>query len=60
MVKPVVGVGDAVVTVMNHVYDATKEKQNIFKVPKRLRRALRVSVDNPHRVLLVPYNERSS
>jgi len=60
VVKPVVGVGDAVVTVMNHVYDATKEKQNIFKVPKRLRRALRVSVDKPHRVLLVPYDERSS
>ena len=45
---------------MNHVYDATKDGQNIFKVPKRHRRALQASVNIPNSMLLVPYDQRSS
>jgi hypothetical protein len=61
VVKPVVGVGDAAVLVMNHVSEATSDKQVLPKVPKRLRRGLpRVSSDKPHCVQLVPYDERAA
>lgn len=38
--KPVVGVGDAAVVVMNHVSDATSENVVVLKKNKRMRRAL--------------------
>ena len=40
IVKPVVGLGDGAVLVMNHMSDATSKKQVFPKIPKRLRRAL--------------------
>jgi hypothetical protein len=61
VVKPVVGVGDAAVLVLNHVSDATSDKQILPKIPKRLRRALPIRlVEKPHCVRLVPYDERAA
>lgn len=61
VVKPVVGVGDAAVLVMNHMSDATSLKQVLPKIPKRLRRALPShSPDKPYRVRLLPYDERAA
>ena len=61
IVKPVVGVGDAAVLVMNHVSDATSDKQVIPKIPKRLRRALpRTSKEKPFSVRIVPYDDRAA
>jgi Vacuolar-sorting-associated 13 protein C-terminal/SHR-binding domain of vacuolar-sorting associated protein 13 len=61
IVKPVVGVGDAAVLVMNHVSDATSDKQIIPKIPKRLRRALpRASREKLFNVRLVPYDDRAA
>lgn len=61
VVKPVVGVGDAAVLVMNHVSDATSNKQIMPKIPKRLRRALPSrAAEKPHCVKLLPYDERAA
>ena len=61
IVKPVVGVGDAAVLVMNHVSDATSDKEIIPKIPKRLRRALpRVSLDKPFKVKLVQFDDKAA
>lgn len=61
IVKPVVGVGDAAVLVMNHVSDATSDKQVIPKIPKRLRRALpRASREKAFSVRLVPYDDAAA
>ena len=40
VVKPVVGVGDAAVVILNHVGDAASEKVIVVKESKRMRRAL--------------------
>jgi len=61
IVKPVVGVGDAAVLVMNHVSDATSDKQVLPKIPKRLRRALpRVSPEKPYLVKIEPFNDAAA
>ena len=61
VVKPVVGMGDAAVLVMNHMSDATSTKQVLPKIPKRLRRALpSQSVQKPNCVRLIPYDERAA
>lgn len=61
VVKPVVGVGDAAVLVMNHMSDATSKKQVVPKFPKRLRRALPSrSTGKANSVQLVPYDERAA
>lgn len=61
VVKPVVGLGDGAVLVMNHMSDATSTKQVMPKIPKRLRRALPgSSIDKPNCVKLVPYDERAA
>lgn len=61
IVKPVVGVGDAAVLVMNHVSDATSVKQVFRRIPKRLRRALpRVSPEQPFIVSLDPYEDAAA
>jgi hypothetical protein len=61
VVKPVVGVGDAAALIMNHVSDATSNKQIQAKIPKRLRRALpSISVNKPNCVNLRPYDERAA
>jgi hypothetical protein len=61
VVKPLVGVGDAAVLVMNHTAGATSKKQTLPKIPKRLRRALPCrSTDQPNCVRLVPYDERAA
>jgi hypothetical protein len=61
IVKPVVGVGDAAVLVMNHVSDATSDKQVTPKIPKRLRRALpRASKEKAFSVRLVPYDDAAA
>lgn len=61
VVKPVVGLGDAAVLVMNHMSDATSTKQVLPKIPKRLRRALPSrSADQPNCVRLEPYDERAA
>lgn len=61
VVKPVVGLGDAAVLVMNHLSDATSKNQVLPKIPKRLRRALPCrSVEQPNCVRLEPYDERAA
>lgn len=61
VVKPIVGVGDAAVLVMNHVSDATSNKQVLPKIPNRLRRALPShSVEKKDCVKLLPYDERAA
>lgn len=61
VVKPIVGLGDAAVLVMNHLSDATSKKQVLPKIPKRLRRALPCrSTEKPNCVRLEPYDERAS
>jgi Vacuolar-sorting-associated 13 protein C-terminal len=61
IVKPVVGVGDAAVLVMNHMSDATSKKQVPPRIPKRLRRALPCWLpEKPNCVLLLPYDERAA
>jgi len=61
IVKPVVGVGDAAVLVMNHVSDATSDKQVLPKIPMRLRRALpRFSPEKRFSVRLVPYDDKAA
>ncbi|GKY91151.1 hypothetical protein MPSEU_000087900 [Mayamaea pseudoterrestris] len=61
ILKPVVGVGDAAVLVMNHMSDATSMKQAPPKIPKRLRRALPCrSIDHPNCVRLDPYDEKAA
>ncbi|KAL3926147.1 MAG: hypothetical protein SGBAC_013586, partial [Bacillariaceae sp.] len=59
--KPVVGVGDAAVLVMNHMSDMTSNKEVQPKIPRRLRHALpsRLS-DRPNAVELIPYDERAA
>uniref|UniRef100_A0A7S2RQ69 Vacuolar protein sorting-associated protein 13 DH-like domain-containing protein n=1 Tax=Eucampia antarctica TaxID=49252 RepID=A0A7S2RQ69_9STRA len=59
ILKPMVGVGDAVVLVLNHVTDAASITNKVQKVSKRLRRAL------PQRgqtinVQLIPYDESAA
>lgn len=61
VVKPVVGLGDGAVLVMNHVSDATSKKQLFPKIPKRLRRAMPSrSTGNANAVYLEPYDERAA
>jgi hypothetical protein len=61
LVKPIVGIGDAAVLVMNHVSDATSNKEILPKIPKRLRRALPShSVEKKNCVRLLPYDERAA
>jgi len=61
VVKPLVGVGDAAVLVMNHMSDATSKTQVLPKIPKRLRRALPCrSTEMPNCVRLQPYDERAA
>ena len=61
IVKPVVGLGDAAVLVMNHLSDATSKTQITPRIPKRLRRALACrSTEKPNCVRLEPYDERAA
>lgn len=62
LVKPVVGVGDAAVIVMNHVSATTHDRLlAISKANKRMRRALPcASSDYSNNVKLIPYDEKSA
>lgn len=61
VVKPVVGVGDAAALIMNHVSDATSNKQVLHKIPKRLRRALPSRFAHKMNcVSLTPYDDRAA
>lgn len=61
VVKPVVGLGDAAVVVMNHVSDATSKKRIIPKIPIRIRRALPSrSSEKLNSVRLEPYDEKAA
>ena len=61
IIKPVVGVGDAAALLMNHVSDATSNKQVQPKIPKRLRRALpSSSAKKPNCVILRPYDDQAA
>mmetsp|Transcript_33144 Transcript_33144/g.80170 ORF Transcript_33144/g.80170 Transcript_33144/m.80170 type:complete len:839 (+) Transcript_33144:1-2517(+) len=61
LVKPVVGVGDAAVVVMNHVTDTTINKLAIAKNNKRMRRALPcTSSESGSGVRLIPYDDKSA
>eukprot|EP00804_Cyclotella_cryptica_P006412 CCRYP_014275-RB/>CCRYP_014275-RB protein AED:0.05 eAED:0.05 QI:2525/1/1/1/0.91/0.84/13/302/2635 len=61
VVKPVVGVGDAAVVVMNHVSDAASENAIVMKANKRMRRALpRISTSFGCSVNLIPYDTISA
>ncbi len=62
IVKPMIGVGDGAVIVMNHMSELTSnDSDSIVRVPKRLRRALpRKSCQKKNKVSLVPYNEKAA
>jgi hypothetical protein len=61
IVKPMVGVGDGAVLVMNHMSDMTSDKHVLPMFPKRLRRALPSrSTKQPNLVKLLPYDERAA
>lgn len=61
VIKPIVGVGDAAVLVMNHVSDATSNHQVKPKIPKRLRRALPCrSSEQLNDVEIKPYDEKAA
>jgi len=61
VVKPVVGLGDGAVLVVNHMSDATSKKQVFPKIPKRLRRALPSrSSEKRNYVRLEPFDERAA
>lgn len=61
VVKPVVGVGDAAVVLMNHVGDAASEKVIVVKETKRMRKALpMISTPLGHSVKLIPYDNISA
>eukprot|EP00970_Alexandrium_tamarense_P017406 scaffold9505_cov202-Alexandrium_tamarense.AAC.2 len=62
ILKPTVGVGDAAVVLMNHVSDATSDKEVVMKVNKRYRRALpRIRTASlGSGVRLLPYDEVSA
>lgn len=61
IVKPVIGLGDGAVVVMNHVSELTSNDATKLQVPKRLRRALpRKGSFQKNSVHLVPYDERAA
>jgi hypothetical protein len=61
VVKPIVGIGDAAVVVLNHVSDATCENAPAVKTNKRMRRALpQSSAPFGNRVNLIPYDTNSA
>ena len=62
VVKPMVGLGDAAVLMMNHVSEATSDKVQLLKIPKRLRRALpRISLERGQKsIQLVPYDAKAA
>lgn len=61
VVKPVVGVGDAAVVIMNHVGDAASEKVIVAKETKRMRRALpKILTPVGSSVKLIPYDSISA
>lgn len=59
VVKPVVGVGDGAVVLMNHISEATSDKEVVLKIPKRLRRAL-PAISSGSSVKITPYDEISA
>jgi hypothetical protein len=61
VVKPIVGIGDGAILMLQHVTDATDEEEAKVPVPKRLRRALlRKLSTRRNSVLLIPYDEKSA
>ena len=59
--KPIVGIGDGAILMLQHVTDATDEEEAKVPVPKRLRRALlRKLSTRRNSVLLIPYDEKSA
>eukprot|EP00814_Leptocylindrus_danicus_P006792 CAMPEP_0116043306 /NCGR_PEP_ID=MMETSP0321-20121206/26276_1 /TAXON_ID=163516 /ORGANISM="Leptocylindrus danicus var. danicus, Strain B650" /LENGTH=781 /DNA_ID=CAMNT_0003524087 /DNA_START=220 /DNA_END=2562 /DNA_ORIENTATION=- len=58
IVKPVIGIGDAAVLVMQHVSEVTCEDKPVLRNPRRLRRALPLTSVGHHQVLqLIPYDD---
>ncbi len=61
VVKPIVGIGDGAILMLQHVTDATDEEDTKIPAPKRLRRALlRKTSSKRNSVLLIPYDEKSA
>ena len=61
IVKPVIGIGDAAVLVMQHVSDVTSEKMPLIRNPRRLRRALPLyTVGHQHVAHIVPYDDSAA
>jgi vacuolar protein sorting-associated protein 13A/C len=61
IVKPVIGVGDGAVLVMNHMSEEISIEKTVQKVPRRLRRALpRKYIGMPQSILLEPYDHRAA
>ena len=61
IVKPVIGVGDGAVLVMNHMSEEISIEKTVEKIPSRLRRALpRKFIGMPHGILLEPYDHRAA
>ncbi len=61
IIKPVIGVGDGAVVVMNHMSEVTSNESTKINVSKRLRRALpRKLAHKKNGVLLVPYDDKAA
>ena len=61
IVKPVIGIGDATVLVMQHVSDVSSEKMPVIRNPRRLRRALPLyTIGYRHVARLVPYDDSAA
>jgi Vacuolar-sorting-associated 13 protein C-terminal len=61
VVKPIVGFGDGMVLVLNHLSDSASKEEVFLKIPKRLRQALPSRIaDKPNCVRLEPFDERAA
>ena len=61
VVKPIVGIGDGAILMLQHVTEATDEEEIQVAVPKRLRRALLRKLNSRRNsVLLIPYDEKAA
>ena len=61
VVKPMIGLGDGVVVVMNHVSELSSNDAAKVPLPKRLRRALpRKFSLKKHSIILRPFDERAA
>lgn len=61
VVKPMIGVGDGAVVVMNHMSELTSNETTTERIPMRLRRALPRKVSHKkNSVMLVPFDDKAA